>query len=122
MQTYHLMKDLRMDVAHLARYSPRVGTISATRMPDNVSDEEKWRRFRMLENLQKEIAASIHASYLGKTVPVLFENQKKGRWFGRTPTNKLTFVETEQNLRGQIHDVEITWTGPFSMRGDLAKK
>jgi tRNA-2-methylthio-N6-dimethylallyladenosine synthase len=43
----------------------------------------------------------------------------KKRWRGRTPTNKLVFVETEQDLRGQIQPVRITWTGPWSMLGEL---
>ena len=122
MNTYRLLEDLKMDVAHLARYSPRPGTISATRMEDDVPDEEKWRRFRMLEDLQKGISTGIISKYMGQKVPVLFENQKKGRWYGRTPTNKLAFVETEADLRGRVRELEITWTGPWSMRGELLEE
>jgi tRNA-2-methylthio-N6-dimethylallyladenosine synthase len=39
MQTYRLLADLKLDVAHLARYSPRAGTVSARRMDDDVPDE-----------------------------------------------------------------------------------
>lgn len=117
--TYDLLADLKLDVAHLARYSPREGTVSARRMTDDVPDEEKWRRFRLLEELQESIAAEIHATYLGKTVAVLFEEPVRGRWKGRTPTNKLVFVESSADLRGQILPVEITWTGPWSMQGRL---
>lgn len=119
--TYRQLADLKLDVAHLARYSPRTGTVSERRMPDDVSDEEKWRRFRVLEDLQEGIAAEIHAHYLGKTVPVLFEGKKKNRWQGRTETNKLVFVESEQNLMGKIAPVEITWTGPWSMQAKLVE-
>ncbi len=120
-QTYDLLAELKLDVAHLARYSPRPGTVSARRMPDDVPDEEKWRRFRLLEELQEQIAAEIHARYVGQKVPVLFEEKSKGqRWRGRTPTNKLVFVESERTLRGQVLPVEITWSGPWSMLGDLA--
>jgi tRNA-2-methylthio-N6-dimethylallyladenosine synthase len=35
----------------VARYSPRPGTVSAQGMPDDVSDEEKRRRFRELDRL-----------------------------------------------------------------------
>jgi len=119
MRTYELLAELKLDVAHLARYSPRPGTVSARRMPDDVSDEEKWRRFRMLEELQEGIAAEIHATYWGKTVPVLFEEKVKQRWKGRTPTNKLVFVECDEDLTGQELPVKITWTGPWSMLGQL---
>jgi tRNA-2-methylthio-N6-dimethylallyladenosine synthase len=118
-QTHTLLADLRMDVAHLARYSPREGTTSARKMEDNVSAEEKMRRFRLLEDLQEEISTEINARYLGETVPVLFEEKSRGRWRGRTMTNKLVFVESEQDLLGQEPMVRITWTGPWSMIGEL---
>jgi tRNA-2-methylthio-N6-dimethylallyladenosine synthase len=117
--TYDLLAELKLDVAHLARYSPRGGTVSARRMADDVPDEEKWRRFRLLEELQEQIAAEIHAAYLHHTVEVLFEEQVRGRWKGRTPTNKLVFVESERNLRGEVLPVQITWTGPWSMQGRI---
>ncbi len=115
-QSYQLLADLKMDVAHLARYSPRKGTVSDRRMPDDVSDAVKRERFHRLESLQKTIASEINARYLGETVDVLFEEKVKGRWRGRTPTNKLVFVETDEDLRGQVIPVRITWTGPWSMQ------
>ena len=117
--TYDLLADLKLDVAHLARYSPRAGTVSARRMPDDVPDEEKWRRFRTLEELQEKLVDEIHARYLDQTVEVLFEEKVRGRWKGRTPTNKLVFVETEADLRGQVVPVRITRTGPWSMQAHL---
>lgn len=120
MRTYRQLADLKLDVAHLARYSVRPGTLAARQMEDNVPEAEKWRRFRMLEELQESIAAEINARYLGLMVKVLFEEKKKHRWQGRTETNKLVFVESEENLRGQVREVQIVWTGPWSMLGELA--
>ncbi len=118
--TYDLLSDLKMDVAHLARYSPRTGTVSARRMENDVPDEEKWRRFRLLEDLQEKIVSDIHATYQDKQVPVLFEEMsKKGRWRGRTETNKLVFVDHQDDLRGEIKPVSIDWTGPWSMLGHI---
>lgn len=118
--TYDLLADLKLDVAHLARYSPRTGTVSARRMEDNVPDVEKWRRFRLLEDLQESIAAEIHQTYQNKVVKVLFEEKsRKGRWRGRTETNKLVFVESDLDLRGKTMPVKINWTGPWSMLADL---
>jgi tRNA-2-methylthio-N6-dimethylallyladenosine synthase len=120
MQTYHLLADLKLDVAHLARYSVRPGTVATRRMEDNVTEAEKMRRFRMLEDLQEKVVAEINARYLNQLVPVLFEEKVKQRWKGRTPTNKLVFVESDQDLRGQTHPVKINWTGPWSMIGELS--
>jgi tRNA-2-methylthio-N6-dimethylallyladenosine synthase len=50
---------------------------------------------------------------------VLFEDKVKNRWRGRTPTNKLVFVEAEQELRGKVIPVTVTWTGPWSMQAKL---
>ncbi|NOY98610.1 MAG: tRNA (N6-isopentenyl adenosine(37)-C2)-methylthiotransferase MiaB [Chloroflexi bacterium] len=119
MQTYNLLAELKMDVAHLARYSPREGTVSERRMEDDVPAEEKMRRFRMLEELQEGIVAGINARYLGEPVEVLFEEKVKGRWRGRTPTNKLVFVESDEDLRGRLVTVRVTWTGPWSMQASL---
>ncbi|HVN53939.1 MAG TPA: tRNA (N6-isopentenyl adenosine(37)-C2)-methylthiotransferase MiaB [Anaerolineaceae bacterium] len=119
-ETYDLLAELKLDVAHLARYSSRPGTVASRRMVDDVSDAEKMDRFRQLENLQEQIAAGIHAGYLGQTVPVLFEDPVKGRWKGRTETNKLVFVEAGREIRGKVLPVQITWTGPWSMQGMLA--
>ena len=119
MQTHRLLSDLKLDVAHLARYSSREGTVASRRMEDNVTDEEKMRRFRILEELQEGVVAEINKKYLGEKVEVLFEEKVKGRWRGRTPTNKLVFVESDDNLRGKVIPVTVTWTGPWSMQATL---
>ena len=117
--TYAILAELKLDIAHLARYSSRPGTVAARRMDDDVPEDEKMRRFRVLEELQGEIVANINKNYLGEQTNVLFEMQVKGRWKGRTPTNKLVFVNHENNLKGQVLPVEITWTGPWSMQGRI---
>lgn len=119
MGTYELLAELKLDKAHLARYSPRPNTVSARTMPDDVPEEEKKRRHQMLDDLQAEVVAGINARYLGQTVPVLVEELHKGKWRGRTPQNKLVFFEDAADRRGQIVDVEILWTGPWSMQGRL---
>ena len=118
-QTYRLLEDLKIDVAHLARYSPRPNTYSAKLLPDNVSAEEKMRRFRSLEDLQKVVVGKINEQFLGQIQPILFESRAKNKWRGRTPTNRLVFVENEQDLVGELRDVRITWTGPWSLQGEL---
>jgi tRNA-2-methylthio-N6-dimethylallyladenosine synthase len=119
MHTYELLAELKLDVAHLARYSSRPGTVATRRMQDDVPEAEKMRRFRMLEELQEQILGEINARYLDQKVPVLFEEKVKRRWRGRTPTNKLVFAESAEDLRGQVRAVHITWTGPWSMIGNF---
>lgn len=122
MQTYQVLADLKLDVAHLARYSVREGTVATRRMEDNVSAEEKMRRFRLLEELQEQVVGEINKKYLSQSVDVLFEDKVKNRWRGRTPTNKLVFVESDEDLRGRLLPVTVTWTGPWSMQARLLKQ
>jgi tRNA-2-methylthio-N6-dimethylallyladenosine synthase len=118
--TYDVLAELRLDKLHLARYSPRPGTVSARKMADDVSDEEKRRRFHLIEGLQKEISTAKMRAYLGQTVEVLVEERDKGRWRGRTPHNKLVFFDDARELRGQLVPVHVTHTGPWSMSGKAA--
>jgi tRNA-2-methylthio-N6-dimethylallyladenosine synthase len=117
--TYDLLAELKLDIVHVAQYSEREGTVAARRMQDDVPGEEKLRRLKTIDELQEGIVADINARYLGETVKVLFEEEVKGRWKGRTETNKLVFAQSERNLRGQVLPVQITWTGPWSMQGRL---
>ncbi|MCW5874017.1 MAG: tRNA (N6-isopentenyl adenosine(37)-C2)-methylthiotransferase MiaB [Anaerolineales bacterium] len=117
--TRQLLAELKLDVAHLARYSTREGTVAARRMVDDVPEDEKMRRLKVLDTQQEGILAEINARYMGETVTVLFEEEVRGRWKGRTETNKLVFVQSESSLRGQVLPVQITWTGPWSMQGRL---
>lgn len=117
--TYDLLAELKLDVVHVARYSERRGTVAARRLADDVPEDEKMRRLKAIEALQEPILAEINARYLAETVKVLFEEEVKGRWKGRTETNKLVFAQSDRNLRGQVLPVQITWTGPWSMQGRL---
>lgn len=119
-RTYDLLAELKLDKAHLARYSPRPHTVSARSMEDDVPDEEKKRRHQALEALQAEVVANINQRFLGQTLPVLVEDSHRGKWRGRTPQNKLVFFEDAAvDWRGKVAEVEITWTGPWSMQGRL---
>jgi len=118
-RSYDVLKELKLDVVHLARYSVRPGTVAARKMEDDIPDNEKWNRFRLIEELQEGIATEINQEYLGELVEVLIEGKNKDRWRGRTPTNKLVFVESELDLLGTIQPVDIIWTGPWSMQGSL---
>lgn len=119
METYRILEELKLDKAHLARYSPRPQTVSDRRMDDDVPDEEKRERHRMLEDLQARVVAQINAQYLGQQVEVLVEDRFKGRWRARTPQNKLVFFEAEGEWKGKLATVEVTWTGPWSMQARL---
>jgi tRNA-2-methylthio-N6-dimethylallyladenosine synthase len=121
-QTYAILEELELDKIHLARYSPRPGTVSARRMPDDVPDEEKRRRFQLIEALQKGIAQKKMGRWLGETVEVLVEDRQKGRWRGRTPQGKLVFFADSRDWKGEVVQVRIRHTGPWSMSGEVVDR
>jgi tRNA-2-methylthio-N6-dimethylallyladenosine synthase len=118
-KTVDILTELELDKIHLARYSPRPGTVSERRLVDDVPDDEKRRRFHIVEQLQKEILEKKMTRWLGETVEVLVEDTHKGRWRGRTPQGKLVFFDDPGDLQGEIVKVKATYTGPWSMSGVL---
>lgn len=116
MDTYDLLAELKLDKAHLAKYSPRPHTASA-RWEDDVPQEEKDRRHKALDDLMHGISTEINVSYLDTTQQVLVEEEHKGKWKGRTRTNKLVFFSDPRDRRGELVDVQITYTGPWSLQG-----
>jgi len=119
--TYDLLAELKLDVAHTAKYSPRPQTVAQRTMPDDVPPEEKERRRKAIEDLQERVVGEINARLIGQTVEVLVEGEHKGKWRGRTRTNKLVFFEDAlTDWRGKRANVAITWTGPWSMQGVVA--
>jgi tRNA-2-methylthio-N6-dimethylallyladenosine synthase len=121
-KTYDLLAELELDKIHLARYSPRPGTVSERRMADDVSEEEKRRRFHAIETLQAEISERKMARWLGETVEVLVEDLHNGRWRSRTPQNKLVFFDDPRELKGELVQVVIEHTGPWSLSGTAVDK
>jgi tRNA-2-methylthio-N6-dimethylallyladenosine synthase len=116
--TYRLLEEERFDVIHVAAYSPRPST-PAARLPDDVPSEVKERRRQALEELQAVIAEEINQGLLGKTLEILVEERQKGKWKGRTRTNKLVFFQDDNDWRGKLAPVQIIWAGPWSMQGNL---
>jgi len=117
--TYDLLAELKLDMVHVAAYSPRPGTLAARKMVDDVPEEEKKRRLQAVNALQERIGSEINRRLVGRTVEVLVEGRHKGKWRGRTRTNKLVFFQDEADWRGRLALVRITWAGPWSMQGQV---
>ncbi len=116
--TYDLLAELELDKAHIAKFSPRPGTLADKLWADDVPSEEKERRRKALDDLQTEVCTRINASHVGRSVEVLVEGSDRGRWRARTRTNKLVYFEDPRPLLGRLVSVRITWSGPWSMIGE----
>ena len=101
----------------MAAYSPRPGTIAHRRIPDDVPQEEKNYRLKNLDAVQEGILSRNNALLLGETVEVLVEGLSKGKWQGRTRSDKLVFFQDEADHLGELMNVSVTKTSPWSLQG-----
>ncbi|MBI3744307.1 MAG: MiaB/RimO family radical SAM methylthiotransferase, partial [Chloroflexi bacterium] len=133
-QTVDLVRRVRFDKVHIAMYSTRPGTYASRKLEDDVPQGEKKRRYQVLEDLQNKIAAKTNAALVGTAHQILIEGEKDGRWFGRTRSNRLVYLDssirdstgsprTASGFQyGQIADVTITGASPFSLTGEAKAK
>jgi tRNA-2-methylthio-N6-dimethylallyladenosine synthase len=109
MNTRALVEELEFDVVHIAMYSPRPGTHAATRMPDDVPNEEKLRRLNDLLALSREIAGRKTARWIGRDVEVLIEGRDElNRPYGRIRQGKRAVVMKGNGLAsGDVISVRV---------------
>ena len=112
-----LIREVQFDKVHVAAYSPRPGTIAFRAMPDDVSREEKAYRLHNLDEIQEGILSQKNSRLLGETVEVLVEGHKNGKWQGRTRSDKLVFFEDEGDDLGELMNIQVTGTSPWSLQG-----
>ena len=120
-RTIQLMEDVGFDKVHAAAYSTRPGTFASHKIPDDVPQEEKEYRLKHLDEVQEGILTEKNSRLLGETVEVLVEDRKKGRWRGRTRNDKLVFFEDESEQLGEMVNVKVERTSPWSLQGVLSR-
>ncbi len=90
-------------------YSPREGT-PATKLPDDLPEEEKVRRLEELIGLQRRIGAEILDEQLGRRAEVLIEGPSKRNAdepFGRTRNRFMVVMPPETGEPGDLVEVEL---------------
>ncbi|HKP52470.1 MAG TPA: tRNA (N6-isopentenyl adenosine(37)-C2)-methylthiotransferase MiaB [Chloroflexia bacterium] len=124
MHTMDLLEEIRFDKVHVAAYSPRPGTVAAT-WPDDVSHEEKMVRLHAIERLQERIGRELNSIHLGQEMEILIEGKERGKWSGRTRTNKIVFIADTDGGKidrtGQLLIARIDEVGPWSMQGSFVR-
>ena len=116
-RTYDLLRELRLDSVHVACYSPRPQTRAARELADDVPPDEKERRRQAIEGLQEGIADARNRGLVGERVEVLVEGRKRGKWWGRTRSDRLVFFPDDADRLGHLVEVEVTGAGPWSLQG-----
>ncbi len=118
--TVRMVERCRFDSAYIFKYSPRPGT-PAYSMTDDVSADEKTRRFCELEAVQKKCQQKELERYLGSTVPVLAErvsSRSATDLTGHSTCHKVVNFSGGENMLGRVVDVTITEIKSNSFYGE----
>ncbi len=118
--TLTLLDEVQYDSVFSFKYSPRPNT-AALSLTDDVSEEEKGRRLKILQDHQKHIQYRKNSSYMGRIEEVLVEDNARSRFrlTGRTGSNKIVNFDGPDGLIGKMAYVKITDYGPHSLQGIL---
>ena len=65
------MRECQFDFAFIARYSPRSGTVATLKYPDDISAEEKARRWTILNDILRETVRARNLLMVGREEEVL---------------------------------------------------
>lgn len=120
--TLDVVRELRFGKVHIAAFSPRPGTRAGEMEADPALEVPYWKkqlRRVELEKAQAEIQTADNQRWLGQTVEALVEDQVRGKWRGRTPQNRLVYFQDDADWTGQLIQVQIDRTGPWSLSGEL---
>ncbi len=124
--TLQLISDIEFDLVNTAAYSPRPNTPAAL-WNNQVPERIKKERLNELNYLVEQTSRKRNNRYLNKKENILIEGfnpKDSNQLMGRTRTNRLTFVEINQNdnlekFIGKEIDVNIEEIRSFSLTGKI---
>lgn len=122
MDTAEVMKKAEYDMAFIAQYSPREGTVSA-KQADDVSKAEKIRREKILQKIVFDTVLEHNQKLVGTTQRILVDEQKADKYFGRTEGFKVVEIKTDHPLTiGQFIDIKVDSASSWKLLGKVIQK
>ncbi len=118
--TVRAMQECDFDFAFVARYSPRSGTVATDRYEDDISPEEKARRWNILNDLLGESIQKRAKLMIGREEEILISGKGKfDGWVGRTRNFKEVYIPLESDIKAwDIVRVKITELDGWVLRGE----
>lgn len=104
--TYNLMKELPITHFHVFPFSRRKNT-TAAKMQEQIQADVKKERVKLMINLGEEKKDAFAKALIGQESSVLFETAKNGCFEGYTSNYVKVAVNSEKNLKNQIHRVKL---------------
>jgi len=105
-QTLEFIKKAAFSEMHIFPFSPRPGTKAAD-MPEQIDKSVKRERARKAAESASQSAGNFKRAQIGKTVQVLFEQEKNGYSIGHS-SNYLEIAVKDKAEKNSLHNVKIT--------------
>ena len=106
MDTYHLYEEVGFYQLHVFPYSVRKGT-KAERMSNQISPNIKKERVSRLIDLSNKLEERYEKMFIGKELPVLYEQYIDGFNIGHTSNYLSIKVKSNENKVGKIENILI---------------
>ncbi len=107
-ESVNLIKDYKVDLVYVSKYSERNNTYADKHLKDDVPYEVKKERFERITEAMKEVSVEYLKQFEGQTVEVLIEKVQKGYASGKIPEFKLCRFKSEDKfLVGQYVQVKV---------------
>ena len=117
-QTLDFIQKCAFSAMHIFPYSKRPGT-PAAKLPGQVRNAVKEERAHRAAQIARTMQDTYLDSWVGETVPVLFEEEREGLWRGHTTRYCEVAVQSAQPLHNQLRQVRITGHVGGSLQGVL---
>ena len=102
--TYKFLKEIKFYKMHVFKYSPRKGT-KAAMMQEQINGKIKEARSQRLITLSNSNEEEYNKQYIGKTVEVLWEEEKNGYYQGHTKNYILAYSKKKSDMNiGEIEN------------------
>lgn len=105
-ETLAMIEKADFSAMHIFPYSRRGGTV-ADRMPDQLPNAVKDARCHQAAAVAAQMEQRYLESWVGETLPVLFEEEADGLWRGHAP-NYVAVYAAGADLHNVLKDVKIT--------------
>ena len=117
-QTLDFIQKCAFSAMHIFPYSKRPGT-PAAKLPGQVLNAVKEERAHRAAQIARTMQDTYLDSWVGETVPVLFEEEREGLWRGHTTRYCEVKVQSVQPLHNQLRQVQITGHAGGALQGVL---
>ena len=119
-QTLAFIRRCAFSAMHIFPYSRRPGT-PADGMPDQILNSVKEERAHRAQQTALEMEAAYLDRWVGRTVPVLFEEERDGLWRGHTTRYSEVAAPSGEDLHNQLRQVRITGRAGNFLCGELCE-